>query len=134
MSAAVTSATCSRTFFHGNLAGIRYSVHVRSDLKVKYNSQRYHEPLIPAFVTFVPSLLGILCEHKTLLIHRPATLIFRTHMYLYLRYRVHDNYTARTMTKCYANAIPHINIMIYIYIYIYIYICVCVYMINNNIH
>ena len=33
--------------------------------------------------------------------------------HLPMRYHVHNNYTAHTMTKCYANTIPDINIMIY---------------------
>ena len=49
-------------------------------------------------------------KHKTLLIPRPATLIFRTYL---MRYRVHNNSTVHIMTTCYANTIPDITIMIY---------------------
>ena len=53
-------------------------------------------------------------EHKTLLIYRPATLIFRIYLCGIVCI---PNETAHTMTKCYANAISDINIMIHTCVY-----------------
>ena len=64
MSAAVTSATCTRTIPHGNLTDICHSVQVRSDPKAKYNSQRYHDLLNTAFATYTWELLNSLMTKR----------------------------------------------------------------------
>ena len=70
MSAAVTSATCARTFPYGNLAGTCHSVKVLRDSKVKHTSQRYHEPLNSVFATneqiYIKQLLYILLAQRFL--------------------------------------------------------------------
>ena len=84
MSAAVTSATRTPTIPHGNLTDTYHSVLVLSDSKVKYNSQRYHDPFKGICYISLPSDSERNVDNITIRLHVHYTLHLRNTLELFV--------------------------------------------------